>query len=133
MDRRSTGATLAFAIGMFLAATGAARPDWLESDESIRALVTEKRVFLAIPLGGEFPLYYRSSGRVTGDGSTVGLGRFFAPRETGDWWVADGQLCQKFPTWYKGKTYCFRLQPTGATQLRWRRNDGYSGQARIQN
>jgi hypothetical protein len=85
-----------------------------------------------VPLGGEFPLSYKANGSVTGDGSKFGLGRYFAPKETGQWWVAQGQLCQKFPTWYDGKVSCFKLRETGEAKLRWRRNDGYSGRARIE-
>jgi hypothetical protein len=132
MHGRSTIARIAYTIGILLAATGGASSDWLRSDDSVRALIAGKRVYLSIPLGGEFPLHYQASGRVIGDGSAVGLSRFFAPRETGEWWVSDGQLCQRFPTWYEGRVHCFQLRPTSETKLRWRRDDGYSGRARIQ-
>ena len=81
---------------------------------------------------GWFPLRYASSRRVTGDGTALGLARFFAPKETGKWWVKSDRLCQKFPTWYRGKTFCFSLEKAGAKKLRWRRDDGYSGTALIQ-
>lgn len=97
----------------------------------IKDLVNDKRIYLKVPLGGEFPLYYQSNGRVTGDGTALGLGRYFAPKETGRWFVQGDSLCQQFPTWYDGKVSCFTLQKTGETSLRWRRDDGYSGRARI--
>jgi hypothetical protein len=96
----------------------------------IKTAVSGKRVVLS-SVGFEFPLFYNNDGKVTGDGSAVGLSKFFAPKETGSWWVANNQLCQKFPTWYKGQTYCFTLQTTGPNNLSWRRNDGYSGSAKI--
>ncbi len=98
---------------------------------AIEATVKGKRVYLATPFGGEFPLYYKANGQVTGDGTALGLGKYFAPTETGRWFVRDNQLCQQFPTWYRGKVSCFALQKTGETTLRWKRDDGYSGRARI--
>jgi len=119
------------ALAVFLSAAPASA-EWLDNDSTIRSLVAGKRVYLKVPLGGEFPLYYQSNGRVTGDGSALGLGKYLAPRETGEWWVDGGKLCQRFPTWYKAKTTCFRIRPTSETRLRWERDDGYSGRARIE-
>ena len=95
-------------------------------------LVSGKRVYLAVPLGGEFPLHYKPDGFVTGDGTRVGLGRFLAPKETGRWWVDGARLCQKWPTWYKGRTSCFTITPTGPGRISWTRDDGTSGRARIE-
>ena len=109
-----------------------ASPSWagdLNGDD-IRARISGKNVVLS-SLGLEFPLFYNSNGRVTGDGGSVGLSKFFAPKETGKWWITDNQLCQKFPTWYKGQTFCFTLQSVGPKSLKWRRNDGYTGSAKI--
>lgn len=100
------------------------------SGDDIRATIGGKRVVLS-SVGFQFPLFYNNNGSVTGDGSAVGLSKFFAPKETGSWWVAGNQLCQKFPTWYKGQTYCFTLQLAGPNNLSWQRNDGYSGSAKI--
>jgi hypothetical protein len=122
----------AVALGFVSSTAAPASADWLSDNGVIKSLVSGKRVYLSTPFGGEFPLFYRSNGRVTGDGSSLGLGKFFAPKETGRWWVENGQLCQQFPTWYKGNKNCFRLDPTGEAKLRWRRDDGYSGRARIE-
>ena len=130
MTRRAISISGA-ALAILLAAAGVARAEWLDNDGAVRSLIAGKRVYLAVPLGGEFPLHYRDSGTVTGDGSSFGLGRYLAPRETGQWWVRGGQLCQRFPTWYDGEVHCFRLRVTGESRLRWRRDDGYSGRARI--
>lgn len=100
--------------------------------QELKQLVKGKRILLKIPLGGEFPLYYQANGLVTGDGTKTGLGKFFAPKETGKWFVDGANLCQQFPTWYKGKVSCFTIQKTGETTLRWQRDDGYSGRARIE-
>ena len=130
------GSTLARVAGAAFLTVGVstgAQAEWLQSEREIRSLVSGKRVYLKVPLGGEFPLYYAPSGKVTGDGSALGLAKHFAPRETGRWWVSAGKLCQQFPSWYDGDTKCFQLAPTDETRLRWRRDDGYSGRARIAN
>ena len=97
----------------------------------IKRLVNNKKVNLETTWGS-FPLKYNSNRRVTGDGSGLGLARFFAPKETGKWWIASNQLCQQFPTWYKGRTFCFSIQQVGVQKIRWRRSDGYSGTATIE-
>lgn len=95
-------------------------------------LLSGKRIYLATPLGGEFPLHYRQDGSVTGDGTKLGLGRFFAPSETGRWWVDGSRLCQKWPTWYDGKTFCFEVRPAGTGRILWTRDDGTTGRARVE-
>ncbi|MEL6920449.1 MAG: hypothetical protein AAFO77_05405 [Pseudomonadota bacterium] len=98
----------------------------------MKNFVNGKRVYLKVPLGGEFPLFYQTNGNVSGDGTALGLGRYFAPKETGRWYVRGSQLCQQFPTWYDGEVSCFRIFKTGETTLRWTRDDGYSGRARVE-
>ncbi|WP_422370029.1 hypothetical protein [Hoeflea sp.] len=102
------------------------------SGSELKNFVVGKRVYLATPFGGEFPLNYKPSGAVTGDGSALGLGKFMAPKETGRWWVRGDRLCQQWPTWYDGKPSCFRIQKTGDRTLNWERQDGRSGKARIE-
>lgn len=118
------------AAALLTAATAAASEP--VSGPKLVELVSGKRVYLAVPLGGEFPLHYKPGGLVTGDGTRVGLGRFFAPKETGRWWVDGKRLCQKWPTWYKGQTSCFTITPTGPGRISWTRDDGTSGKARIE-
>ncbi len=101
------------------------------SGEELRRLVTGRTVYLAAPLGGEFPLKYRPNGTVTGDGEAVGLGRFYAARETGRWFMQGNQLCQQFPTWYGGTRLCFTVQDLGNRRIRWTRDNGETGIARI--
>lgn len=117
------------ALCVFLAPI-AATAEQLAGSE-LKSFVTGKRVYLATPFGGEFPLNYMSSGAVTGDGSALGLGRFLAPKETGRWWVRGDRLCQQWPTWYDGKPSCFQIRKTGERTLNWVRQDGRSGKARI--
>ena len=108
---------------------GHAAASQLSGDE-IRQTIGGKTVELNTRWGG-FPLTYSRGGAVTGDGRGLGLGRFFSPKETGKWWVSGNQLCQQFPTWYDGRRFCFTLIRSGENTLRWQRDDGRSGTARV--
>ena len=124
-----------YALALCAIAGMAALPASAQAEQlagpAIKDTINGKRIYLATPFGGEFPLYYKTNGQVTGDGTALGLGRYLAPRETGRWFVDGNRLCQQFPTWYRGRVNCFTLRKTGETTLRWRRDDGYSGRARI--
>ncbi len=122
--------TFALATVGAMLAGGIAKADTL-SAEQIKSEVIGKRIYIATPFGGEFPLYYANSGNVSGDGTKLGLGKYFAPKETGRWWIQGSQLCQQWPTWYKGRQFCFTLQRTGENGILWNRDDGRSGEARI--
>jgi hypothetical protein len=97
----------------------------------IRDDIIGKRVFLSVPFGGEFPLNYRSDGKVDGSGEALGLGRFVKPEDRGRWWIEADRLCQQFETWYDGEPMCFELYRLDAKRLRWIRNNGQTGTARI--
>ena len=102
--------------------------------EEIRKAVSGKRIYLSVPLGGEIPLFYRPDGRVDGSGEAAGLGRFLRPSDSGRWWVEGNRLCQKWTSWYDGKTFCFTLSRAGSVEaVAWYRDDGASGVARIGN
>jgi hypothetical protein len=101
------------------------------SGDDIRSSIVGRRIFLATPFGGEFPLNYRRNGVVDGDGEALGLGRFIKPSDQGRWWVRGDRLCQQFSTWYRGARLCFELTRIGPNQLRWVRDNGQSGTARI--
>mgnify|MGYP004359922941 FL=1 len=125
-----TGACAIAAVAATLALATPSSADTLRGTE-LKSLVSGKRIYLKTPFGGEFPLYYQTSGAVSGDGSALGLGKFMAPKETGKWWVDGANLCQQWPTWYDGKATCFTIEKTGDSSLNWVRDDGKSGTARI--
>jgi hypothetical protein len=97
----------------------------------IREMVTRNRIYLATPLGGEFPLNYRPNGVVDGTGEAAGLGRFARPKDSGRWWIAGDQLCQKWQSWYDGKRMCFVIERSGANRFIWRQDNGDTGRGRF--
>lgn len=122
-------------IGTFIAVLLVASASQAAADrytaQEIREGIVGRRIFLAVPLGGEFPLNYRNGGRVDGSGEALGLGRIAKPNDTGNWWIEADRLCQKFRSWYDGRPMCFELYRIDDTRLKWIRNDGKSGTARI--
>lgn len=123
----------AFLIAALVAAGAvpAGAQDGRYSGGDIRQEIVGYRVYLAAPMGGEFPLNYRANGRVDGDGEALGLGRLARPKDTGKWWVDGDRLCQQFTTWYKGAPMCFELYRTGENRLKWIRDNGQNGTARV--
>ncbi len=111
------------------AMTSAANERFTAAD--IREDIIGKRIYLAVPLGGEFPLNYRQNGQVDGSGEALGLGRFAKPNDQGRWWIKGDRLCQQFTSWYKGAAMCFELQRINDKQLKWTRDNGETGTARI--
>jgi hypothetical protein len=101
------------------------------SGPELRKRIVGRTVYLSAPLGGEFPLIYRQDGTVSGDGTSVGLGRFFATKETGRWTISGNQLCQQFPTWYQGTRLCFTVSQLEGDKIRWVRDNGQTGVARV--
>lgn len=117
--------------GLLIGLTGAAHANTQLQGGEIKQLVSGKRIYLAAPIGGEFPLFYRPDGQVDGSGEAIGLGRFLKPKDKGRWWVRGDSLCQKWETWYEGRTMCFTLTDLGGNRLRWVQDNGDSGVARI--
>lgn len=101
------------------------------SGRDIKPLIEGRRIYLKVPAGGEFPLYYRPGGVVDGTGKAAGLGIFARVSDEGKWWVSGDQLCQQWQTYENGKRFCFRLYQRDDGQLFWHRDDGLKGLARI--
>ena len=101
------------------------------SGDRLRRFLAGKRIYLAVPLGGELPLFYRADGHVDGSGQAAGLGRFLAPSDSGRWWVDGEKVCQKWRSWYEGRTFCFTLDLLPGEKVAWHRDDGEKGVARF--
>jgi hypothetical protein len=100
--------------------------------QEIDDLVRGRKVFLSTPFGVRLPLTYRADGTVRGDISGISAARLFAPKETGKWWIQRNQLCQKWPSWYDGRQFCFKIERRGKHEISWIRDDGATGTARIE-
>lgn len=103
------------------------------SGPEVKALIEGKTVYLSTPFGVSLPLNYRAGGVVSGDVSGISAASMFAPKEDGKWWIQGNSMCQQWPTWYKGKQFCFTIQKTGDNKISWLRDDGTSGTATIGN
>jgi hypothetical protein len=120
------GAVLLVAAALPASASG--RP--LAGSE-LKSFIAGKRIYLATPFGGEIPLTYRKSGVVDGSGEAAGLGKYMTPKDKGRWWVSGNKVCQKWQEWYDGKTFCFTVAKLSENRIRWVRDDGLKGVARV--
>lgn len=125
------------AAGLFLGMALAALPASASTDgqslagQQLKSFISGKRIYLAVPFGGEIPLTYRANGVVDGSGEAAGLGKYMTPTDKGRWWVSGNKLCQKWQQWYKGRTFCFTVSKLSQDRIRWVRDDGKSGVARL--
>ncbi len=108
----------------------AAEPVSLSGDE-LRKAVSGKTVYLRIS-GFELPIRYSPGGSMAGSMGAVAstLARGDGASDRGKWWVSGSQLCQRWSSWMEGKSYCYKFTLNGKS-VRWVRNDGRSGTARI--
>jgi hypothetical protein len=98
--------------------------------DTLRKSVSGKTVVLRIS-GFDLPIRYAANGTMTGKMSMMASSLSGdGATDSGKWWIADDQLCQRWTSWMDAKTYCYRLSAAGAA-VRWVRSDGRSGTARI--
>ncbi len=112
-------------------AAAVAQPGALVGSE-LRKAVSGRTVYLKAGWGVELPVAYRPDGtmsaRLRAFAAALAGGNVHADR--GKWWIAKGQLCQRWRNWLDGRAYCYRLARQGRT-VYWRSNDGRTGTARI--
>lgn len=118
-------------LGATIASLAAAAEANQMKEADIRAMIIGKTIYLAAPMGGEFPLNYHPSGEVDGSGKALGLGKFIQPTDKGHWWIQSDKLCQQFKVWYDGSKMCFDLTEAGQNKVKWVRDNGETGTARI--
>lgn len=123
---------LVLAAGLVLPVTGTLAEDGALTGDQLRKAISGKTVYLKVS-GFELPIKYAANGRMSGKMSTVAasLSRGDGAADSGKWWVENDQLCQKWTAWMDGKTYCYKLTQQGKSSVRWVRNDGRSGTARL--
>lgn len=109
------------------AAAGAARADVL-AGAALRESIAGKTVLMSMSLGS-LPIAYRANGTMSAQSQAVGLATGVS-KDTGRWWISGKNLCQKWQKWFSGQQYCHAMSRSGAT-LRWVRNDGLSGTAKV--
>jgi hypothetical protein len=121
----------ALAAGVALLALPAAAESVSLAGDELRQAISGKTVYLNVS-GFDLPIRYAANGRMKGTMGTVAasFARGNGAADSGKWWVDNDQLCQKWTSWMDGKSYCYRLTRNG-NQVRWVRNDGRSGTARI--
>lgn len=127
---RFSAACLAATLLVMPVLAGGAAAEVL-AGQTLKSFMSGKRVYLAVPLGGEIPLNYRPGGVVDGSGEAAGLGKYMTPKDKGRWWVSGNRVCQKWQQWYDGRTFCFTVAKLSETRIRWVRDDGKSGIARV--
>lgn len=120
---------IAICIAIIVSSAGLVAAQDLSGSE-IKELISGKRVDLSAR-GFSVPLRYATNGSVTGDVSGISAARLLTPSETGKWWTDANRMCQQWPTWYDGKTFCFQIEKTGENAIAWTRDDGFSGTAKI--
>jgi hypothetical protein len=99
---------------------------------AVRKAVSGKTVYLSAS-GIVLPIAYRSNGTMTGrlEASAAAFAGSASTKDTGRWWIAKDQLCQRWNRWQGGKSYCYKLSLVGKSVM-WVRNDGRRGTARIE-
>lgn len=129
--RLAAGPLLAAGLLGLSAGAGAAEESGTLSGPEVRALISGEVVKLDTPFGLSLPLYYRADGTVKGDISGFSMAGMLAPREDGRWWIDGNRMCQKWPSWYDGKTACFTIRKLGPGRIGWLRDDGTAGTAQM--
>ena len=116
----------AAAVSLPTAAVSADPPSLV--GDALRNAVSGKTVYLNIS-GFELPIRYSASGRMSGKMGSMAaaLSRGDGASDSGRWWIEDNQLCQRWSSWM---SYCYKFTLKGKS-VRWVRNDGRSGTARI--
>ena len=71
------------------------KTDLFLNNNQITTTLRGKRIYLSIPIGGEFPLNYYVDQVIDGNGQTTGLGFLFKQTDSGTWWVEQNKNVPK--------------------------------------
>ncbi|MGO9483831.1 MAG: hypothetical protein ACLPX9_04485 [Rhodomicrobium sp.] len=98
--------------------------------EDLQQAIAGKTVYVYTPMG-EVPIRYSKNGSVTGRTELALLDGESTTVDRGRWWVSQSQLCIQWRNWQGGRAHCFTMHRLSPTVVRWRRDDGKSGTARL--
>jgi hypothetical protein len=97
---------------------------------ALQSAVAGKTIYINTPMG-EVPIRYSANGHVHGNTELALLDGESTAVDRGRWWVNDNKLCIRWRNWMEGATHCFTMHRINPTHVRWRREDGKSGVARL--
>lgn len=97
---------------------------------ALQSAVAGRTVYIDTPMG-EVPIRYLKNGSVSGRTELALLDGESTAVDHGRWWVSENRLCIRWKNWMEGATHCFTMHRIGPAHVRWRREDGKSGVARI--
>jgi hypothetical protein len=119
---------------LFATAANASEQNRNLTGKQLRSALSGKTLYIQTPIGAEVPVRYRGNGTMLGRSSAqlAMLAGEDVKADKGRWWIKSTQLCQKWNNWSEGRAYCYRFQIRG-NSVRWTRNDGESGSARLGN
>ena len=100
------------------------------SGTALQTAVSGRRVYIDTPMG-EVPIRYLKNGSVHGQTELALLDGESTAVDRGRWWIAQNKLCIRWQNWLSGATHCFTMHRVGPNFVRWHREDGKTGTARI--
>ncbi len=98
--------------------------------EALQKAVSGKTVYIYTPLG-EVPIRYAKNGKLHGATELALLDGESTSVDHGRWWVSEHKLCVQWKNWMEGRAHCFTMHRLSPNVVRWRRDDGKSGTARL--
>ncbi len=104
--------------------------DEVLSGDALHSAVAGRTIYIDTPMG-EVPIRYSANGSVHGNTELALLDGEATAADRGRWWISDNKLCVRWQNWMEGATHCFTMHRLSPTRVRWHREDGKSGMARI--
>jgi len=98
--------------------------------DDLHKAVAGKTVYIYTPLG-EVPIRYSKNGSLSGYTELALLDGESTAVDRGRWWVSESKLCVQWHNWMGGRAHCFTMHRLSPTVVRWHRDDGKSGTARL--
>ncbi len=92
--------------------------------------VAGRTVYIDTPMG-EVPIRYSANGGISGRTELALLDGESTASDRGRWWVSDKKLCIQWHNWMGGRAHCFTMHRLTPNVVRWHRDDGKSGTARL--